>query len=125
MKNIKITIFNSNSLSKFPSSPFGDDTFEFKTITTTFKELPYYFINHFHLNRCYNIKEPIKKRRLKRELNQYLCKNISYVVLDIDDVFSKEDSEKIIEILKKENYYFFILPSRSYGNKKYNLKVQY
>jgi len=122
MKNIKITIFNSQSTSKFPISPYNNDTFEFKTIKTSFEELPYYFINHFHLNRRYNIKEPIIKRRLKRELKDYLCKSIQYIVLDIDDIFSKEDSEQIIEILKKEKYYFFILPSRSYGNGKYNLK---
>jgi len=122
INNIKITIFNSKSTSKFPISPYGDNTFEFRTIKTSFENLPYYFINHFHLNRCYNIKEPVIKKRLKRELKDYLCKQVQYIVLDIDDVFSKEDSEKIVEILKKENYYFFVLPSRSYGKGKYNLK---
>ena len=122
INNIKITIFDSQSTSKFPVSQYNNNSFKFKTIKTSFNNLPYYFINHFHLNRCYNIKEPVIKRRLKRELKDYLCKQIQYIVLDIDDVFSKEDSEKIIEILKKENYYFFVLPSRSYGKGKYNLK---
>jgi glucose-6-phosphate 1-dehydrogenase len=118
---MKMTIFNSNSNSKLALSPYNDNTFDFNTIETSFNELPKYFAYNFHLNRCYEIKNK-RLERTKRALHSYLCENIEYIILDFDKIHNYNNVERIIEILKEKDYYFFLMPSRSYGKDSYNLK---
>lgn len=120
----KITIFHSiNTSSKTPISPYNDKTFIFETYEAeTNLQMYSIMVSHFILNiPLGKLSKPTRTYRRKLNLEQYYDKNINYIVLDIDDVNSEFNKQKILEYFKE--YKVILGESRGYnGIDNFNLK---
>ena len=119
----KITVFNSQKTTgKKPLSPFGDNTFEFRTLEVLdpmnlFRVLSKEFI----LNITLDLKEPTKLRRRKQELDKFYPETVNYVIIDVDHVSSKANQLEILKYFKK--YKCILGESRSCNNiDNFNIK---
>ena len=104
-------------------SPFGDKTFVFENFKAqTNFEFFSTMVSHFILNiPIAKLKKPIRTYRRKNDLNPYYNKTITYLILDIDDVNSEFDKQKILDYFK--DYKVILGESRSYnGFDNFNLK---
>ena len=102
MKN-KITVFNAEYFenSKFPISPSKDKEFVFTTYEVeTPRQMFQVMVNNFILNIPLNLEKPIKTRRKIKNLKNYIPEELSYVILDIDDVNTAKDMNEIIEFFR-------------------------
>lgn len=119
----KITVFNSQSTTgKKPISPYGDNTFEFKTISVTEPmDLFRIMSKEFILNITLDLKEPIKLRRRVQDLNTYYPETVNYVIIDIDHINSKANQLEVLKYFK--NYKCILGESRSCNNiDNFNIK---
>jgi len=117
-----ITTFDvKNQSSKFPSSPFDDKSFIFKTIKCDNNiQLYQILVSHFILNLPLNISQPIQTFRRKRDLQPYTFAEFDKIVIDFD-CDSEFNKNKILEYFSK--YKCIIGASRSYdGYDNFNLK---
>jgi hypothetical protein len=118
-----ITVFTStNKTQKTPISPYNDKTFVFETFLSK-SNLEMYGImcTNFILNIPLYIDKPTRLLRQKTELEQYYPKNLTYIILDIDDVKSEFNKQVILEYFK--NYKVILGESRSYdGFSNFNMK---
>jgi len=113
-KLINLTVFTSDfTKSKIPNSPFGDKTFEFETVSCSFRESIDIMRENFILNRCYDIPENTRLRRTKKDLFNYKEASLSLVVLDFDEIGSLYSRKKVIHKLKEMDLYFVLGTSRS------------
>lgn len=123
MNNTKLTVFHpKNTKNKNPWSPFDDNTFIFETYEPR-NNLEMYaaMVSHFILNIPINISKPIRTFRRKANLEQYYSKKINYIILDIDDVTSEFNKQKVLDYFK--DYKVVIGESRSYnGIDNFNMK---
>lgn len=120
-----ITIFQAkDNGSKVPYSPFEDNTFDFRTFQS---DDIHKLFNTMVSNWVLNI--PLAKlddsgyikRRRKADLQHLYNDNISYIVLDIDDIKSQEDQDKVLEFFK--DYKCILGESKTAnGITKFNLK---
>lgn len=119
-----ITVFQSlNTTSKTPISPYGDKTFVFETFQTeTNLQLFSIMVSHFILNiPLGNLDKPVRTYRRKANLEKYYSEKLSYLILDIDDVKSEFDKQKILQYFK--DYKVILGQSKSYnGIDNFNLK---
>lgn len=121
-----VTVFNAQRTNdKNAWSPYYDKTFVFKTYkidtydnAKMFEILVSYWVLNIPLEK---LDEPIRTYRRKENLEIFLGEKLTYFVLDIDKIRSKEDQNKIIEYF---SYYKCILgESKSCDNKiNFNLK---
>lgn len=120
----KITLFHSKkTISKAPMSPYDDKTFVFETYETSSNyEMFSIMVSHFILNiPLTNLKEATRTYRRKAYLEQYYPETINYFILDLDEVGSEFDKQKILEYFK--NYRVILGESRSYnGIDNFNMK---
>lgn len=120
----KITVFNAKKTgNKNPLSPYDDNTFIFETFNaTTNYELFSTMVSHFILNiPLGELKKSVRTFRRKVNLEQYYSDKISYIILDIDDVKSEFDKQKILDYFK--DYKVILGESRSYnGFDNFNMK---
>jgi len=106
MNKYPITVFAAETYSKnkekVPMSPFQDKTFVFEThYGSTNIDLFSVFVSHWVLNiPLENLAKPIRTYRRKDNLEQFYNKNISYFVLDIDDVKTQKDQDDILNFFK-------------------------
>jgi hypothetical protein len=120
----KITIFHAQkTTSKTPLSPYDDNTFVFETYDAT-SNLQMYsvLVSHFILNiPLQKLTQPVRTFRRKKNLEQYYHHCQSYFVLDIDDVSSEFDKQKILEYFK--DYKVILGESKSHnGIDNFNMK---
>lgn len=119
----KITVFNSQKTQgKRPISPYGDETFDFRTIEVS-EPMDLYRIlsKEFILNISLDLNETKRLRRRKQDLEQYYPLTTNYVIIDVDHVNSKENQLKILNYFK--NYKCILGESRSCNNiDNFNLK---
>ena len=120
----KITIFHAKKPStKTPYSPFNDNTFIFETYEAT-SNLQMYsvMVSHFILNiPLEKLEKPIRTFRRKANLEQFYHHCINYFILDIDEVKSEFDKQKILEYFK--DYKVILGESKSYnGINNFNMK---
>lgn len=118
-----ITIFASEpTKGKVPISPFGDKTFNFVTLELeTLEQTMRQLSQNFVLNLALDLKIPLRRRRTKENIQQYLYNKLTYFIIDIDDVSSIAAMRHIIEYFK--NYRCVICESRSFnGIDNFNLK---
>lgn len=120
---MKITVFESaQTKGKSPISPFGDKTFIFKTIECK-KPLDAFRLlsNEFTLNITLDLDKPIRSRRRVQDLAQYYPKTTDWILVDIDDVKTKQDQREVLKYFK--NYKCLIGESRSCNDiDNFNLK---
>lgn len=119
----EVTVFYSKwKKSKFPVSPYDDDTFVFETIKVETKdELFRTAVSNYILNMPKVLSEPIRTYRRKTELEKYKRDTYDYIVIDCDDVDSLEKRNKILDFFRK--YKCIIGESRcSDGVENFNLK---
>jgi len=113
-KLINLTVFTSDFTStKIPKSPFKDKTFEFETISCTFRESIDIMRENFILNRSYNFPKITRLRRSKSDLKVFLEKSMYIIVIDLDNIYSLYSRNKVIEILTEMDLYFVLGTSRS------------
>ena len=104
---MKLTIFEANvydipGKQKIPISPSGDKEFIFKTFHNLKpREMYQLMVSNFILNIPLNLTTPIKSRRQIKALKKYMTEEINYIILDIDDVSSAEDMNKILDYFRK------------------------
>lgn len=120
----KITIFHAKKTqSKTPLSPYDDNTFVFETYEAT-SNLQMYsvLVSHFILNiPLSKIDKPTRTFRRKVNLENFYDECISYFVLDIDQVKSEFDKQKILQYFK--DYKVILGESKSYnGINNFNMK---
>lgn len=119
----KLTVFHpKNTKNKYPYSPFDDNTFIFETYEPkTNLEMYSAMVSHFILNIPISISKPIRTFRRKANLESFYEKTINYIILDIDDVNSEFDKQKILDYFKE--YKVILGESRSYnGIDCFNMK---
>lgn len=119
----KITIFHAKkTTSKTPLSPYDDNTFIFETYEATSNQQMYQvLVSHFILNIPLNLEKPVRTFRRKANLEPLYHDCISYFILDIDEVKSEFDKQKIIEYFK--DYKVILGESKSYnGINNFNMK---
>ena len=119
----KITIFNSQKTSgKKPISPYGDETFDFRTIEVNEPmDLFRILSKEFILNISLDLKEPTRLRRRKQDLEKYYPETANYVIIDVDHIASKANQLEILKYFKK--YKCILGESRSCNNiDNFNLK---
>jgi KaiC/GvpD/RAD55 family RecA-like ATPase len=123
-ETFNVSVFLSESTSKFPESPFGDRTFEFTTLEFSLEEFLHALQTNFVLNRNYSFgKRPKRLRRTKSDLKKFLNEKTNFIILDFDEVKSEHSKDKIFEYFKIRDYYCGFIPSRSYdGIGNFNLK---
>lgn len=121
---MKVTIFHPKKTnSKIPMSPYDDLTFVFETYE--FKknvEIYNILVSHFILNIPLE-KQPKQLRTYRRKVNlePYYNDTINYLILDIYDVKSEFDKQRIIEYFS--TYKIIIGESKSYnGIDNFNMK---
>lgn len=120
----KITIFHAEKTHfKTPISPFGDSTFVFETHEAQ-NNLQMYsvLVSHFILNiPLHKLDAPIRTYRRKINIESYYNDCLTYLILDIDNVKSEFDKQKILEYFK--DYKVIIGESKSYnGINNFNMK---
>lgn len=122
MKTFDITVFDSlQTKNKIPISPFESGEFNFKTVETTLKTVFDVLTENFYLSNNFCLNDTIKRRNIA--LEPYLNKTLTHIVLDIDEVTSENDLNKIYEILKEQDYKFALGKSKSFnGVNKFTLK---
>ena len=77
---MKLTTFASDfTSSKVPKSPYGDKTFDFFTNEVDLVEAVELLRNEFCLNRNYGIKNSIRLRRSKIDLQKFLENKLEFV----------------------------------------------
>ena len=122
MKEI-VTIFDSKSKTyKTPISPNGDKTHTFETLVCSSNmEMYSIMCTNFILNIPILISKPIVSYRRITALKDFYPKNVTYIILDIDEVGSEFNKQMIIDYFK--NYKVILGESRSYdGYSNFNLK---
>jgi len=124
-----LTVFNAQRPSKdHPKtawSPYFDKTFIFRTYKIKqydnlqmYNTLVSYWVLNIPLSK---ITEPIRTFRRKENLEVFCTKTITYFVLDIDKVKTKENRNKILEYFSK--YKCILGESKSYNNvTNFNMK---
>jgi len=122
MKTIKITVFNSVITNKkIPKSPFESGEFVFNTVETNINDVFEIISNNFYLNNNFDLNGTYLRR--SNQLQHHLTKNIGHIILDIDEVYSQNDANKIFETLKSEDFHFALGKSKSFnGTDNFNLK---
>lgn len=123
MNSYSMTIFTpKETLSKKPYSPFDDNTFIFNTVQLNSNmEMFNVLVKYFILNLPINLKEPTRTFRRKANLDPYYNNTFDYFILDIDDVKTLEDRNKILEYFKK--YKVILGASKSYNDlNNFNMK---
>lgn len=120
----KITIFNANesySNPKVAYSPYNDKTFIFNSFEIdSLKTFYNYLATDFVLNIPLQNKEKIKTLRRKSTLQKFLVQDINYIILDIDNLKSNSERNKVLDFFKP--YKCVIGASKSNSEKNYNLK---
>lgn len=110
--------------SKFAKSPYGDKTFDFESYEVTIEHAIEFIRNEFVLNRNYEIPGTKRLRRMKKDLEEYLIKDLEFVIVDIDKVYTKSAQQAILQFFIDNDYHVGIIPSRSWnGVDNFNLKV--
>jgi hypothetical protein len=120
----KITIFHAKkTTSKAPLSPYDDNTFIFETYDAT-SNLQMYsvLVSHFILNiPLHKLEKPTRTFRRKAYLEPFYKECVDYFILDIDNVKSEFDKQKILDYFK--DYKCIIGESKSYdGISNFNMK---
>ena len=121
-----VTVFNAKTTQlKKAWSPYDDNTFIFQT----------YEINEYDNQKLFNVlvsnwtlnvplehlKEPVRTFRRKTHLDPFYGETLTYFVLDIDKVTSKESQDKILEYFSK--YKCILGESKSHdGVENFNMK---
>jgi len=120
----KITIFHAKkTTNKTPHSPYFDNTFVFETYDATSNQQMYaVLVSHFILNIPLDkLDKPTRTFRRKANLNQFYSDCINYFILDIDEVKSEFDKQKILDYFK--DYKVILGESKSYnGINNFNMK---
>ena len=122
MKEI-VTVFDSKSKTyKTPISPTGDKTHTFETLVCSSNmEMYAIMCTNFILNIPIVISKPMLSYRRITALKDFYPKNVTYIILDIDEVGSEFNKQMIIDYFK--NYKVILGESRSYdGYSNFNLK---
>ena len=121
-ETIKITVFESGTRTKIPTSPYDDKTFTFNTIDVPVEEIKFLIENFYYLNRGFNIKNK-RLIRSKGNLEKYLLEEIQFIPLDIDKVYSIASRDSIVQKLKEYEIPMIIMESRGYnGETNFNMK---
>lgn len=120
----KITVFYSKkTTAKNPLSPFGDNTFIFESFEATSNlQMFSVMVSHFVLNiPLKKLKKATRTYRRKSTLEEFYDTKLSYMILDIDDVKSEFDKERVIEYFK--DFKVILGESKSYnGIDNFNMK---
>ena len=122
MKEI-VTVFDSKSKTyKTPISPTGDKTHTFETLVCSYNmEMYAIMCTNFILNIPIVISKPMLSYRRITALKDFYPENVTYIILDIDEVGSEFNKQMIIYYFK--NYKVILGESRSYdGYSNFNLK---
>ena len=98
-----ITVFGAEHYSnKIPKSPFGDKTFNFQTkYSSDNLQIFNVMVSHWILNIPINITGIIRKPRRKSELAPFYFDKLTYVILDVDDVTSETNMNKVIDYFRE------------------------
>lgn len=123
MQEIITVFYPKKTKSKIPQSNFGDNTFIFENYTVQNNYEAYSIIvSHFILNiPLIHLKQPIRTFRRKKNLDQFYDNKISYIILDIDELNSEFNKQKVLDYFK--DYKIILGESRSYnGIDNFNLK---
>ncbi len=122
---MKITSFNAKkTLSKYPASPYGDDTFLFETKrVNSIKEIFDNITSNFTLNMPLNKVSVIELRR-SGVLKEYFIPKLEYIIVDIDKIKTSSDRELALKWFRESEYEVILGESRSLYNLKGVLKVQ-
>ena len=121
----KLTVFHAQGFanSKVPLSPFDDKTFVFETYdVNTNLDMYRVMVKHFVLNiPLSKLEQPVRTFRRKANIGQFYGDTANYIVLDIDEVTSKESKHKILDFFRE--YRCILGESKSYnGINNFNLK---
>lgn len=103
-KKYKVTVFDANAKGKIPLSPFGDRTFVFRTreITSHFDFLST-IGKYFVLNQPFKLvgeEHDFRDFRRISTLEDKFDETLHYIMLDIDNVHTKESMDKILNYFK-------------------------
>lgn len=122
-----ITVFNANTAigkdnKKIPISPSGDKEFVFRSYDVTNpREMYQIMVSNFILNIPLNLPKPIKSRRRIKSLEKYMVQELNYIILDVDDIKSFSNMNKVLEYFSK--YKCILGESKSHNSiDNFNLK---
>ena len=127
MAAIQLTLFNATETNEKPKVALSknvDETFIFiNKEAPDLKSMAMIMANYFVLNQPLNLSEPKVLNRRKKDLDPFKYKRIKNIVLDLDEIITKDDYLDIIEYFRSKNYSCILLKSRSNDNiTNFNLK---
>lgn len=102
--NFNITVFDGlhSEGFKVPISPTSDKKFTFRTVSLkTPREMYQVMVNNFILNIPLNLQNPINTYRRIKNLKNYIPEDMSYIILDIDDVHNSQDMNKVLDYFRR------------------------
>jgi len=120
-----LTTFKSRTYkTKIPVPTHPEKSFEFKTfLVKNIKEIFEIMSTEYIMSKPLSNTEPIIIPRRLEFLNDYKVDTLDYLVLDIDDIKTKQDYNKIVKFFKTQKYEILLGKSRSWdGNLNFNIK---
>ncbi len=122
-RQVKATIFNaSRTASKYPKSPYGDNTFKFETFDVqSISDVFNYLTSNFTLNMP--LTKNLKAQRLKEHLKNHFQSKLEYIILDIDDLDVLSDREICLKYFRDNKWECVLGESRTDYRIKGVLKV--
>jgi len=127
LADIQLTLMNgleNPKKAKHLISKYNDSTFIFANLTAPdLRSMFLIMTNEFVLNQPLNLHEPLRLYRRKSDLLPYSYKKIKNIVLDLDEIKTKDDYLETIEYFKNKNYSCILGKSRSWdGKTSFNMK---
>jgi hypothetical protein len=127
LANIQITVFNGTEnpkkakhvVSKYEDESFIFANYETETLTEAFQMMT----TQFTLSQPLNLKEPTVIIRDQKNIRNYTYKRLKNIILDLDEIKTKEDYLDTIQYFKDNNFSCILGKSRSWnGVDVFNMK---
>lgn len=127
MAKIELTLFNGIEVKNKPKiaySKTNDDEFIFTNIkVNTLSEAFLIMVSQFTLSQPLDIREPIKMKRNNEVLESFKYKKLKNIIIDLDEIATKENYLSIIEYFDNKKYSCILGKSRSWnGEDIFNMK---
>ena len=111
---MRVTTFNAKkTTSKYPASPYNNDTFDFETrtvdnISEVFDAMTQSFTLNIPLTR--HLQQTLRQ---SAELKKHFIKKLDYIIIDIDDINTKSDRALALKYFEESKYEVVLGESRT------------
>jgi len=121
---MQVTFFKSKGNGKVPISPYDDNTFLFQNKSfNSLKNIFEFMQDNYVMSVPLNLKEPVRTYKRIENLKDFKVDKLEYIILDIDEIKTKENFEKVLNFFNEKNFNMILGKSRSFNSKtNFNLK---